>query len=36
MEREQADPACRLDGICMRMMALFRDPGRNIVDRDDP
>ena len=36
MESEQAYPACRMDRICVRMMAPFRDPGRNVVDRDDP
>jgi hypothetical protein len=36
MESEQAHPARRMDGVCMRMMALFGDPGRNVMDRDDP
>jgi hypothetical protein len=25
-----------MDGVCMRMMALFGDFGRNVMDRDDP
>jgi len=36
MESEQAHPARRMDGVCMRMMALFGDFGRNVMDRDDP
>src|SRR5215813_14936663 len=36
MEGEQDDPACRVNSISVRMMALFCDPGRNVMDRDDP
>src|SRR5262249_6165543 len=35
MESEQADPACRVDSVCVRMMARFGDLRGNVMDRDD-
>jgi hypothetical protein len=36
MEGEQADPACRVNSVRVRMMARFGNPGRNVMDSDDP
>src|SRR5262249_8887552 len=35
MKSEQADPACGVNRIDMRMMPLFGNLRRNVVDRDD-
>ena len=35
MEREEAHPASRVDGILMRVIAMLRDFVRHVVDRDD-
>src|SRR5262249_43377580 len=36
MKGEQAYPARGVDGVCVRMMTRFSDPGGNVMDRDDP
>lgn len=36
MQREQADPAGRMDRILMRMIAVDGDFVRNVMQHDDP
>src|SRR5215472_16421478 len=36
MKGEQAYPARGVDGVCVRMMTLFRNLCRNVMNRNDP